>query len=169
MPTGNKEKLNYIHGWNTLERKCSFLTTMWHVFCSDLGTPELPLLVLPGGLRSGVPLSSSTLTPCSTKLSHTALPRTTLRCTTLILMPLPCIPAFIYTLSSHMLESWHSSHAPNSLISPCCLSHSRFLLPLLYLAHLQKAHLQWRECSPLLQSRLFLACTEHRQELNNTS
>lgn len=83
------------------------------------GTPEHFLLVLPGGLRSGVPSAS-----CSTKLPHTALSCAMLRCTTSTLTPWHCIPAVLHRSPGHMWGSWHSPHAPNSLNSPRYLSHS---------------------------------------------
>lgn len=94
-----------------------------------VGTPELPHRVLLGGLRSGVPFSSIPLTPCSTKLPRTALPHATLRCATSNSTLQHCVPAFLYMSPSHIWGSWHSPHAPNSLPSPSCLSHSCFCSP----------------------------------------
>lgn len=66
-----------------------------------VGTPELPRLVLPGGLRSGVPFSSIPPTPCSIKLPRTALPHATLRCATSNSTLQHCVPAFLYMSPSH--------------------------------------------------------------------
>lgn len=37
MPIGSKDKLNFIHGWKSPERKCSFFTALWRISCSVRG------------------------------------------------------------------------------------------------------------------------------------